>query len=188
MFARRFAALFAGAMVLLGTAALSAPPASALSCVGVDGVLEDAKTVFTGKIVDAQDGHILVDVGEVWRGSVGEPVWLDVGSEEWSEWAGDGGRVPDGYQSDATWVFAPDDTIVNPCVAWRLEGDLLRHRPDTVGLPDSGGAEPGPDAAPATAESSTPVLGIGSVLIATLLVGLLVWRQRSRRVDGADST
>ena len=116
---RRTTALATSAVVAV-LPLLVAAPAQALSCVGPDDVIAEAEQVFTGRIVDASDGRLLLAVEEVWKGGpVEERVWMDVDLPGWSQWADGDGDVPDGYSSPHRWVFAPYDASVGPCTAWR---------------------------------------------------------------------
>lgn len=183
---------------LLATAALAAsvavpvaiaPPAAALSCVGPPMVIADAVLVYAGRIVDARDNRILIDVTEVWKGGpVEEQVWLEVEAVGWTPWADRGGEIPDGYESPKKWVFAPHDAAVGPCNAWSLDRGtrqyLLPHRPDQPQAPvaedeqqDAGEATPPTEG---SASSAWPLLGgVGGALfvLVTLAVAVVVRRR-----------
>lgn len=117
------------AVVAAGAGALLAPPASALSCIGPRLVLKDASVVYAGRVVDARDSRILVEVSEVWRGeAVAEQVWLRLDLESWFPWADRDGRVPNGFTTARDWVFAPEDGSVSPCSAWPV-AEASRFRP-----------------------------------------------------------
>jgi hypothetical protein len=192
------------ARTLLASAALAAglavpvavaPPALALSCVGPDRVLDDADVVYTGRVVDSGDGRVLVEVEEVWRGGpVDEEVWLAVQLEGWTEWAGPDGRIPDGFSTSGTWVFAPDGADIGPCTAWALDSQLREHveehRPAQPDAPvdTSGTSDDGTEAAEAEAvreqggPTSWPVVGgLAGVLAAIGVAALLLGRRRGGR-------
>lgn len=170
-----------------------APPVAALSCVGPEGILREAPTVFAGRIVDGGDGRIEVDVDEVWTGEVPSKVTLSITIESW--WPG--GEIPDGYAPPGRWVFAPDaEGAVNTCTAWSLRDrflrtQLLEHRPAQVTPPDA--AAPDRPPTPATNDigdhhwtddldtprGMTLVALVGIALLLTLL-GALELRRRAR--------
>ena len=127
---------------LVGVPVTIAPPAAGLSCAQPSTVITRAEQVYTGEIIDAHDGSILVNVTEVWQGGPVEgQVWLEVDAQGWTSWAAHGGEIPDGYASRTTWVFAPRDATVGPCSAWPLDGDmdeyLLPHRPKQPAAPET---------------------------------------------------
>lgn len=166
-----------------------AAPAAALSCVEVSEVLADADQVYAGRIIDARDSRILVDVTEVWKGGpVEEEVWLEVEVESWTSWAGKGGEIADGYASPEMWVFAPFDAgAVGPCSAWSLDDGmrkyLLSHRPDQPQDPvarttrqHTGEATP---AAEQTQSSAWPLVagagGVGVLVVAAVALVMAGW-------------
>lgn len=113
------APVFLAVALPLGVAA--APAASALSCVGPADILDDATSIFTGRIVDGGGDRIEVEVEEIWRGErTLARVELAVGLTEW--WPGTSrmGGLPEGYAPEGTWLFVPKDGEVNPCTAWPL--------------------------------------------------------------------
>lgn len=173
---------------------LTSGSAQALSCVGPDLVIAEADQVFTGRIVDAADGRLLLEVEEVWKGGpVEEKVWMDVDLPGWSEWADGDGEVPDGYSSPDRWVFAPYEASVGPCTAWRSNRELVRdHAPDRADAPVPDGTLAGRGERPAP-DDDVPVLaatgvglGGGAVLAAAalLLLRRRSPRRRSRRHPG----
>lgn len=95
---------------------VSATPASALSCVGPQAVLERAETIYAGRFLDSSDDEVTVEVDEVWKGAVPPArVTFDVDLPEWWEpdrTGADAGRV----------VVAPVDGALNPCTVFPLEG------------------------------------------------------------------
>ncbi|MDN4163414.1 hypothetical protein [Nocardioides abyssi] len=127
------------AALLLAALALAAPvpvgalagPAAALSCVDHEQVVAEATVLFTGRVVDTDDGALEVEVAEVRRG---EPpvdpdrgtVRLVVEAQEYGVWPTDDGDLADGYRSGSTWLFAPyerdDAWRVSPCDAWVVAG------------------------------------------------------------------
>lgn len=125
-------------------------PAQALSCIPPEAVYAQATSAFTGVIVDARGGNLVVDVAEVWKGApVPGRVTLRVELAGWSVWINDQGLIPDGYSAPGTWLFVPSEagTTINPCTAWNADqagvGEL---RPTTVveaAVPDPAG--PGDD-------------------------------------------
>ena len=180
---RRTTALAASAAVAL--LPLAAAPAHALSCVGPDDVIAEADQVFTGRIVDAADGRLLLAVEEVWKGApVEERVWMDVDLPGWSEWAGPGGEVPDGYRSPDQWVFAPYDASVGPCTAWRADPGLVRaHAPDRPEAPVPDGTLAGSGERPAPRQDA-PLLAVAAGVglgggAAAAGLALLALRRRS---------
>lgn len=190
MTARTFlasAALAAGLVVPVAAAS----PAGALSCVGPDRVLEDAEVVYTGTVVDARDSRVLVEVEEVWRGGpVEEHVWLRVELEGWTQWAGPSGRIPDGFSTTSTWLFAPDEEqAVGPCTSWAMDGFLRpyveQHRPAEPQAPVPGAAE-SESAADDVHEQESPagwplMAGATGLLAALGLAALLLARRRAGR-------
>lgn len=134
--------LVATAVLGAGLAAVplaAAPPAAALSCVPPAHVLRDAEQVFTGRIVEVEDGTAVVAVEEVWRGGpVEAETTVALGLPEW--WGGD---VAEGRpNTERLWVFAPYDergtATVNPCTAWdRGTPGVGRSEPDQVSAPVS---------------------------------------------------
>lgn len=182
------AALAASAVVPMMVAA----PASALSCVEVSKVIADAQQVYAGRIIDARDGHVLVDVKEVWKGGpVEEEIWLGVEGAYWTPWTRDGHEAPDGYSSPRTWVFAPlHPSVVGPCEAWSLDRGmrkhLLPHRPEQPQVPVATDAPPqeASEAAPApkpTESSVWPLVGggISGAVVVMTVVALVLRRRRS---------
>lgn len=183
---RKPVAVAASPLVLL--LGLSVAPAQALSCVGPDDAIEKAEQVFTGRIVDASDGRLLLAVEEVWKGAPVEArVWMDVDLPGWSEWAGPAGEVPDGYSSPHRWVFAPYEASVGPCTAWRANHALVRdHAPDRPKTPVADGTLSGAGEQPAPREDAPPLavaagVGLGGGAAAAGLVLLLLRRRSSRR-------
>lgn len=176
--------LLAAAALLAATATplAAAPPAAALSCVGADVVLDDATHVFTGLITDADDGRILVDVEEVWRGPVEGQLWLTVDLPEWTPWAGPDGTIPDGYSSPDTWLFArAEDGTVNACTAWPLDDALRQHRPEAPETPPPSPAA-SPDVRPPSAGGEPDrLVGLTAAaggLATMLVVAVLIARSR----------
>lgn len=188
------AALAAGLVVPVALAV--APPAGALSCVGPEEVLDDAEVLYTGSVVDARDGRVLVEVEEVWRGGpVEEQVWLRVDLEVWMPWAGPDGRIPEGFATKRTWVFAPDGARIGPCTTWVMDAYLRpyvdEHRPDQPDPPvpaaaETAGNAAGPERAGSEAEpvreqagpTSWPLVGGLAGLLGALGVGALFLARR----------
>lgn len=182
------------AIVVAASAAVPvvvASPADALSCVGPSTVIADAPQVYAGRIVDARDNHVLVDVTEVWKGApVEERVWLGVTMVEWTSWTtAMAPEIPDGYSSPDTWVFAPEGAgTVGPCNAWSMEDRgsrkyLLPHRPDEPQAPVADGTlQDAGEATPATGPARAslwPLVGGGAGLaVAVSLAALLLVRRR----------
>ncbi len=172
-------------VVLSGAVILSAPAAEALSCVGAERVVKDAGTAFTGKIVDAEDGRLVVAVEEVWKGGpVAAQVLLDVGLAGWSAWSGGKDRVPDGYSSPQTWLFVPDGDeqpmSVNPCTAYTLDHPgVAEQRPVVLPTPQLTAVASKSDPAELT-ESANGRWVVGGVVGAGLVLGacLIVVRRR----------
>ncbi|GGO77501.1 hypothetical protein [Nocardioides deserti] len=152
-----------------------ASPVEALSCVGRGQVVAGATVLFTGRVVDTDDGALEVEVAEVRRG---EPpvdpdsgtVRLVVEAEEYGVWPREGDELADGYRSDRTWLFAPYEQDgawrVNPCNAWVVSGRGSAWE-------RSGTATGAPFDAPAVlAGSAVAVVAVG---------GIAVWLVRRRR-------
>lgn len=190
------AALVAGLVVPVAVAA----PAGALSCVGPDRVLTDAVVVYTGRVVDARDSRVLVQVEEVWRGGpVEEQVWLRVELEVWTEWAGPDGRIPDGFATRSTWLFAPGERkTIGPCTSWAMDGHLREyvdeHRPaepeaPVAVSPGTGGGETAAETEGAGTESvreqggaaSWPLVGGLAGVLAAIGTAVLLGRRRAGR-------
>ncbi len=168
-----------------------AAPAHALSCVGPDDAIADADQVFAGRIADAAQGTVLIEVDEIWKGGpVERRVWLRVDLPEWSAWAGPDGGVPDGYSSPEQWAFAPSNRSVNPCSSWRVS-DVREHAPDRPLPPVADGTLDHEREAPAPKEQNDGRLvaaaagGLGGGGVAAAVVLLLLRRRsplrRSRR-------
>lgn len=137
-------------------------PAQALSCVGPEGVLDDADLVFTGTIIghdengskSAEPGggryRILIDVDEVWSGpAVHDRIWLETELDIWWDSSG----LPN-EGSSATWLFAPHTKrngaqVVNPCTAWNSTEPWgtkdLRPATTTLSIEDQEAAEAATD-------------------------------------------
>ena len=183
---RRTATLAATSVVaLLPTLAA---PAQALSCVGPDDVIAEAEQVFTGRIVDASGGRLLIAVDEVWRGApVEERVWMDVDLPGWSEWTEGDDQVADGYSSPDRWAFAPYAASVGPCTAWRLDREIVRRMaPDRAATPvpdDSLGnaAEAEPPITDEVGLLTAAGVGVGGGAAAATLALLLLRRRSPRR-------
>ena len=116
------AALVLGSLPLVGVGL--APPAAALSCVGPQGVLERAATIYAGRIVTVSDDEVTVEVDEVWKGAPPpREVTFDVDLPQWWEadrTAEQKGRV----------VVVPVEGALNPCTVFPLEGrDVAALRP-----------------------------------------------------------
>lgn len=95
---------------------VTATPASALSCVGPQAVLERAGTIYTGRILESSDDEVVVEVDEVWKGAVPPArATFDVDLPEWWEMEGTGGEA-------GRVVVAPVDGALNPCTVFPLEG------------------------------------------------------------------
>lgn len=180
------AALAAGLAVPVAVAS----PAGALSCVGPDMVLEDAAVIYTGRVVDARDGRVLVAVDEVWRGGpVEEEVWLKVQLQRWMQWAGPDGRIPDGFAAKRAWVFAPDGAAIGPCTTWAMDSYLREyvdeHRPAEPEAPvaTDSGAEGGESEVRQQAGPTSWALvgGLAGVLGAIGVGALLLGRRRARQ-------
>ena len=130
----------------------AAAPASALSCVGPQAVLERAGTIYAGRIVESSDDEVTVEVDEVWKGAVPPArVTFDVDLPQW--WEPDRNRAEAGRV-----VVAPVDGALNPCTVFPLQGadasTLRAFRPASPASPASpvapserqvidGGARPG---------------------------------------------
>lgn len=118
------APLFLAVALPVGVA--TAPSASALSCVGPTDILEDATSIYTGRIVDGGGNRIEVEVEEIWRGErTPARVELKAGLVEWWAETTRMGGLPEGYAPEGTWLFVPIDGEVNPCTAWPLADYLL---------------------------------------------------------------
>jgi hypothetical protein len=120
------------ALVALAVVVPTAPPAGALSCVDHRTVVAEASSLFTGRVVDTEDGALVVAVEEVRRGEAparasGDTVRLQLEAVEYGTWPHEDGELADGYRSGRTWQFAPyedDGTwVVNPCTAWATGAD-----------------------------------------------------------------
>jgi hypothetical protein len=186
----RGAAALAAVTSFLLLPVLGAPSAQALSCVGPDEVLADAEQVFTGRIMDASEGRLLIAVEEVWKGAPVEGyVWMGVDQPSWSEWADSSGEVPDGYRSPDRWVFAPSEAEVGPCTAWQVTPSFLAdHAPVDPQLPvEDGALGHAGESRPGSREGATPgelatyaAVGLGAGVLATLAT-LVALRRRSPR-------
>ena len=125
--------------------ALTATPASALSCVGPERLLPDSEHVFTGQVVAADDDQVQVAVREVWAGGpVVERVWLPVDEElaEWMPWTVADGTVDD-RSARRTWLFlTAADFEINACRVYDLADDYASAlRPEDPSPPVHGFAE-----------------------------------------------
>lgn len=186
------APLFVAVALPLGVA--TAPSASALSCVGPADILEGARQVYTGRIVDGGGTRLEVAVEEIWRGErTPARVELKAGLVEW--WPGTSrmGGLPDGYAPEGTWLFVPQKGEVNPCTAWPLTEEYVteaseRFRPANPlqPLPAETPVADG-DVLPARAGSTSDTeqwLFVGGVAggFAALAAGISWWGlRRSRR-------
>lgn len=179
-------ALVAGLVVPVAAAS----PAGALSCVGPDMVLEGAAVIYTGKVVDARDGRVLVEVDEVWRGGpVEEEVWLEVQLQGWMQWTGPDRRIPDGFSTKRTWVFAPDGATIGPCTTWAMDSYLSEyvdeHRPAEPEAPvatDSGAEDGESEVRQQAGPTSWALVGGLAGVIGAIGVGaLLLGRRRAQR-------
>ncbi len=127
------ASVVLGSPLVVGVAA--AAPASALSCVGPQAVLERAETIYAGRIVASSDEEVTVEVDEVWRGATPSArVTFDIDLGEWWEpdrTGAEAGRV----------VVAPVEGALNPCTVFPLTGpeaaDVRAFRPATPASPAS---------------------------------------------------
>ncbi len=135
---RRLRAGLAAAALTVATAplTLTATPAHALSCVGIEEVAQDAEQVFTGRIIDTEGNQILVEVDHQRAGDpIADQVWLPVDLVGWISWPGVKGSddmfgehaaVPEGAVSDTRWLFATTHDAdgrsgrVNACSMWPL--------------------------------------------------------------------
>lgn len=172
--ARPLAALALLAATPVGLAAV-ATPAEALSCVGRERVVADATVLFTGRVVDTDDGALEVEVSEVRRSE--PPVDPDSGTvrlvveiPEYGVWPREDDGLADGYRSDRTWLFAPyeqdGEWRVNPCNAWVVSGHGSAWE-------RSGTATGAPFDAPAVLAGSTAAVVAAG--------GVAVWLVRRRR-------
>lgn len=165
--------------------ALTAPGASALSCVDPSEWYPDAEHVFVGNISDVDGARIEFEVREVWEGDdLAESVWLrrQKGLEMWFEFS-EGGEVPDGYSSPTRYVVAvQDDLVVSPCGLSPVGSDYGVPGAAAPRPPLSGGEqgavgvapEPEPEASMAPlAAAGAGVVGAGA------LVALLMPRRRT---------
>jgi MYXO-CTERM domain-containing protein len=180
--------LLAPLLAVLGPG-FAVQPASALSCIDPGSAALRADHLFTGRITDAQDGRILVDVGEIWNGGpMAATVWLAAELDGW--WDGlENGRIPDGYSSPTTWLFASRANAtgaqsVNPCTAWPTTTPWGTHlRPASVTMPLS----PSEPRRTATRETSAdddtglPVMaGSLAAFAGAVVLGRLAVRRRRR--------
>lgn len=170
----------------LAVAPLAVPaPARALDCVDPGTVIADAAQVFVGRIVDAADGRVRVEVDEIWKGAPVEGVlWMDVDLPYWTEWARGGDEIPDGYNSSKQWVFAPTGDTISPCSSW-VPTIVDEHspaeplRPVGNGSVDDAVEARGRNDDDGTAQVAAGVgLGVGAVAVGVVL---LVLRRRSPR-------
>lgn len=195
---RRRSVLLLPALAVLATAPVAVPvPAQALSCVGPRWVLEpDAEIphVLVGRIVDARDQHLEVEVAEIWKGRrLADHVWvrLDEDLAGWYEWSDADGEVPDGYSSPRTWVMAADaDFEVGVCGYWAPGRDVRRVlAPDQPEPPLTQGTQAAP--AEPTAGTTHPIHGAlpeetsnlpaPGMTASAVLVTLGAWWWRRRR-------
>lgn len=125
---------------------VAAPPTEALSCIGPESAAAGSTTLFTGRIRDYRDERFLVEVDEVWRGSVTPEVWLATELGYWSDLkAFRSGTIPDGYSSEKVFLFAPHERTGHPtvsvCTMWESftpwGQDLKQFRPAIVRQPRS---------------------------------------------------
>ncbi len=198
--------LLATSTVVAGVA-LTTYPASALSCIGPEGVMLEATTIFTGRIVDSEDepgfdtgGRILVEVDEVWKGEAPQRVWLGTELDGWWDMM-PGGSIPDGFSSEKIWLFAPRTTdageAVSSCSAWdtvKPWGIDLRPANTSVPVGDSKppskppskpleepAGTPGPVVAPEAVGGLNPgpIAGIGTGTVLLVLGARIAWRRRT---------
>ncbi|HSE10811.1 MAG TPA: hypothetical protein VLB29_19260 [Nocardioidaceae bacterium] len=103
-------------VVAWGTLLLSAPGASALSCVAPSDFFPGADHVFVGRIADVQGERMRFEVEEVWQGDdLPRDLWVRIGIEEWFPFS-EKGEVPEGYSSPTQYVVATGaDLVVTPC-------------------------------------------------------------------------
>lgn len=119
---RRLLIRLAAATLLAIAPVAVAGPAHALSCAGPGWINQpDARIphVVVGRIVDAQDQRLRIEVSEIWRRRrVPGHVWvrLDEDMIGWYAWSDRRGDVPDGFSTRHPYVLAADaDLTVGVC-------------------------------------------------------------------------
>lgn len=111
----------------------AASPATALSCVGPQMVLDRAETIYAGQIVDFSDDEVTFEIDEVWRGTPPPArVTYDIDLPQWWE-------TDEGKESGKRVVFAPAEGAVNPCTVFPRGGEMADEieafRPASPALP-----------------------------------------------------
>lgn len=175
--------LAATAATVVGTVLGTASSASALSCVGRERVVAEARLLLTGTVVDTADGELEVAVEEVRRGELpagaAGTLRLTVEAAEYGPWPLEGGRLADGWRSPRTWLFAPyeedGEWRANPCTAWPAGGEGRRAGAGWERTGTSGEAGP----------FDAPVLLAGSAAAVAVVGGAAVWLVRRRRTPTA---
>jgi hypothetical protein len=191
----------AGALAVASASlVVTAPGASALSCVEPSSFFPDVEHVFVGRIADVQGDRMMFEVQEVWQGEdLPRDLWVPMRLEMWFPFSTNG-DIPDGYSSPRRYVVAVDaDLAVSPCSLAPDDGsrygvDEGLPRPpfwdaassgaegQDVSDPVSGPVSQGPSGSGAsTAESAPAPLvagGAGAMGVAAVLTAL--WRRRSR--------
>ncbi|HSX67432.1 hypothetical protein [Nocardioides sp.] len=163
--------------IVVGAGALGST-AAALSCVGPQVVLSEARVIYAGRIVASSDEEVTLEVDEVWRGTPpAERVTFDVDLPGWWE----------GSRSDreARLVIAPADGALNPCTVFALSGemadDVRSFRPASPAGPsavESSLAGDDPPAQSAVPGWALAAGGAGLLLLAGGLVGGVLRRRR----------
>lgn len=154
----------------------AASPATALSCVGPQMVLDRAETIYAGRIVDSSDDEVTFEIDEVWRGTPPPArVTYDIDLPQWWE-------TDEGKESGKRVVFAPAEGAVNPCTVFPRGGEMADEieafRPASPALP----TESTVIDRELPAQSAVPgwMLAAGGAGLVVLAGGLL-WAVRRRR-------
>lgn len=174
-----FASVVLASPLVVGVVA--ATPASALSCVGPQSVLERAETIYAGRILASSDDEVTVEVDEVWKGAVPPArVTFDVDLPQWWELDRTGAEA-------ARVVVAPADGALNPCTVFPLSGemadDVRAFRPASP-TPPAAGAEQqvlDRDARFGGVDHTWTWVAAGAGAAVVLVAGGGVWLARRRR-------
>lgn len=191
----------AAVLLVCAGGTLTAPRATALSCVAPAEWFPRAEVVFVGRIADVAGDHMQFRVDEVWQGPDLAPyVWLprNTDMDMWWSFSPDG-TVPDGYSSPVQYVVATGpDRGVGPCSVVVDDGSGYgvpgadEPRPPRQ---DGNTAASGEGAAPSGVDSppeegdvqppavTAPVLAAAAVFVAGLFpaaVGAVAVRRRRR--------